>query len=182
MKNTKVYLTIAMLASLMGAAGCQKQDATSVVQRRALERWNLLVTHQPVKAYDYLSPGYRATHTLDQYVAFIATARLKWKDVRIESQKCDAETCTVNLIVKSDIPGQLINASRDIEHEAPVSEHWIASEGQWYFLPDSRIEATSVSASDRPPGQTQPQVLPPLANPSTRENAPPPATPPQNGH
>ena len=181
MKNTQVYFAIAVLVSILAAAGCQKQDPASVVQRRALERWNLLITHQPVKAYDYLSPGYRATHTLDQYVAFIGTARLKWKEAKVDSQKCDADTCTVSLMVKSDIPGQMINAPRDIEHEAPVFEHWIASDGQWYFLPDSRIEPTSVSANEQAP--TSQSRSPAASNPPpSRDPGPPPATPPQNGH
>ena len=75
--NKKIRLLAFALVALAAAmTGCQKQDPASVVQRRAAERWNLLVSHEPIKAYDYLSPGYRATHTLDQYVAFIATTRL----------------------------------------------------------------------------------------------------------
>jgi hypothetical protein len=150
MKNRKVFFFASALIAVLGVAACQKQDAASVVQRRALERWNLLTTHQPVKAYDYLSPGYRATHTLDQYVAFVATARLRWKEAKIDGQKCDADTCTVNLTIKSEIPGQLIKAPHDVETEAPVVEHWIASDGQWYFLPDSRIQPAGVSATAHP--------------------------------
>ncbi len=165
MKNRKVFFLASALIAVVGVAGCQKQDAASVVQRRALERWNLLVTHQPVKAYDYLSPGYRATHTLDQYVAFVATARLRWKEAKIDGQKCDADTCTINLTIKSEIPGQLIRAPRDIETEAPVIEHWIASDGQWYFLPDSRIQPADVSATAQPGAPTvapaQPAAAPP---------------------
>lgn len=163
-----LFLASALIA-VLGIAACQKQDAASVVQRRALERWNLLITHQPVKAYEYLSPGYRATHTLDQYVAFIGTARLKWKEAKVDTQTCDADTCTVNLTIKSDIPGQIIKAPRDIEHEAPVVEHWIASDGQWYFLPDSRIQPAEVNAAAQP-------AAPAPANPAQ------PATQQPDGH
>jgi hypothetical protein len=184
MKIKYALFSACALIAVLGVAGCQKQDAASIVQQRALERWNLLITHQPIKAYDYLSPGYRATHTLDQYVAFIATARLKWKEAKVDGQKCDAETCTVNLTIKSDIPGHLIKMPRDIEHEAPVIEHWISSEGQWYFLPDSRIQPTEVTTGEAPatavpapvqPGEHQPAT--PAAAPAAQQPAPQ-----QNGH
>ena len=176
MKIRYALFSAAALVAMLGVAGCQKEDAASVVQRRALERWNLLITHQPVKAYDYLSPGYRATHTLDQYVAFIGTARLSWKAAKVDGQKCDAETCTVNLTIKSDIPGQLIKAPHDIEHEAPVIEHWIASDGQWYFLPDSRIQPANAGAD-----QPAPPPVPATAGPGA-PSAQPPATPVPSGH
>ncbi|MEP6938874.1 MAG: hypothetical protein ABI846_03855 [Rudaea sp.] len=151
MRTAKVHmLTLALAALVVATAGCQKQDPASVVQRRAAERWNLLVSHEPIKAYDYLSPGYRATHTLDQYVAFIATARVHWKAAAIDNQKCDAESCTVSLTVKSVIPGQIVNAPHDVEHEAPITEHWILSEGQWYFLPDTRLEPAAPAGAGQP--------------------------------
>ena len=172
MKNRKVFFFASVLIAVLGVAACQKQDPASVVQRRALERWNLLTTHQPVKAYDYLSPGYRATHTLDQYVAFVATARLRWKEAKVDGQKCDAEACTVSLTIKSEIPGQLINTPRDLETDTPVVEHWIASDGQWYFLPDSRIQPADVSATAQP---TAPVVANPAANPTTVQPTPAPS-------
>ncbi|TLY51502.1 MAG: hypothetical protein E6K53_07080 [Gammaproteobacteria bacterium] len=109
MKNIKIYLWIvaAVMVPLL-VAGCRK-DPEKIVPQRALERWNLLINHSPVKAYEYLSPGYRETHTLDQYVAFIGTARLKWKSVAVASQQCESEVCTVILTVKSTIPAQLMN-------------------------------------------------------------------------
>lgn len=171
MRNAKIYLyALTLGAFAVVAAGCQKQDPASVVHRRASERWNLLVSHEPVKAYEYLSPGYRATHTLDQYVAFIATARVHWKEAKIQSQKCDTESCTVDLTVKSVIPGQMVNAPHDIEHEAPVVEHWILSGGEWYFLPDSRLEPIAVQKEQF----EQAHPRPPFADTVPSPGAPPP--------
>jgi len=148
MKNVKVYYfsaAIAVVAALI--AGCQKQDPGAVVRQRAVERWNLLVEHHAVKAYDYLSPGYRETHSLEQYVAFISTARLKWQSAKVLDQQCDAELCTVHLIVTAAIPGQLAGVTHDIEHEAPVTEHWVASDGQWYFLPNTMAKLSNHGAA-----------------------------------
>jgi len=154
MKNVKVYFFTVAAAALTLAflSGCSK-DPAKIVPQRALERWNLLINHEPIKAYEYLSPGYRATHTLDQYVAFIGTARLKWKSAAVSSQQCTNEVCTITLTVKSIIPGQLVAGSRDIEHEAPVTEHWVLSESQWYFIPD-------VTPSPKSPAGEPPAALP----------------------
>ena len=155
MKNIKIYLWIvaAVMVPLL-VAGCRK-DPEKIVPQRALERWNLLINHSPVKAYEYLSPGYRETHTLDQYVAFIGTARLKWKSVAVASQQCESEVCTVILTVKSTIPAQLMNGTKDVELEGPVTEHWVLSEGQWYFLPDTQADLRKpAEAAQKPASAT----------------------------
>ena len=142
MKNVKVYSYYIPLAVMALLAGCHK-DPAKVVPERALDRWNLLINHQPVKAYEYLSPGYRATHTLDQYVAFVATAKLKWKEAKVEGATCDADTCSVKLTIKSLIPATLTKTSNDVENESPLIEQWILNDGQWYLVPDSRIKTES---------------------------------------
>lgn len=147
MKNVKVYYfatAIAVAATVI--SGCQKQDPGAIVKQRAVERWNLLVERHAVKAYEYLSPGYRETHELEQYVAFVASAPLKWQSAKVLDQQCDAELCTVHLTVTSAIPGQLAGITHDIEHEAPVTEHWVSSGGQWYFLPDAPAKLSSHGA------------------------------------
>ncbi|MBN8885876.1 MAG: hypothetical protein J0I77_09170 [Rudaea sp.] len=146
MKNVRnILLACGIGLSLFAIAGCSKKDPADLVRERALERWDLLAGRHAIKAYDYLSPGYRTTHTLEQYVAFIATARLQWKSAKIESVQCDEDACTAHLIVTSAIPGSLLRVPKDIEHSGPVTERWVRSDGQWYFLPDSQIKAESLS-------------------------------------
>lgn len=153
MKSKKVYFLIpAVAAAVLLMAGCQKKDPAAVVEQRSVERWNLLIAHQPVKAYDYLSPGYRTTHTLDQYVALIASARLKWKSVKSVSQECDNEVCTVRLEVTSTVPGQAVGLPHDISTESPVTEQWVSSDGQWYFLPNSGIKPADMQKATEPAG------------------------------
>ena len=184
MRSRNLYFVALSLAATLTFAGCQKQDAATVVHQRALDRWELLINHQPVKAYDFLSPGYRSTHTLDQYVAFIASSRLRWKAAKVESQECDADVCTVRLSVHAEIPGQLVNAPRDIEHEAPVVEHWVASDGQWYFLPDAKLQSAPEQVPNLPmqlpqaaQGEHAAPGVPPAAAPVE-----PVANPANNGH
>lgn len=169
MKNAKVYFFAASVAAAgFVLAGCHR-DPASIVAQRATERWNLLVAGQPVKAYDYLSPGYRSTHTLDQYVAFIATSKVKWTAVHVTQQKCDAETCTVNVTIELTVPAIVSRAHRDLQVQTPLVEKWIASDGQWYFLPDVQISsaisdlvepATPPTSSAPPPADGAPSFIP----------------------
>ncbi|MGH9759134.1 MAG: hypothetical protein ACRD4M_15460 [Candidatus Acidiferrales bacterium] len=172
MKNIKVYYWIPAIALLL-IAGCQRQDPARIVQQRALERWNLLIESHPVKAYDYLSPGYRSTHTLDQYVAFVATARLKWKSAKVVQAQCETEVCSVRLIVESTVPATVANTPRDLQLQTPLTEKWIASDGQWYFLPDSRVVSPAVAPAAHN-GINQPGAVLPVPVPTQPAPAPPP--------
>ncbi len=144
--NRNLILACAIAVVSLFVAGCGKKDPAEIVRQRAVERWNLIAGQQLVKAYDYLSPGYRATHTLEQYIAFIATSRVRWKSATVDAVKCEEDVCSAKLIVLSILPGAVLQRPSDMEYTAPVDEKWILSDGQWYFLPDARINAGSVAA------------------------------------
>ncbi len=194
MKNKKIYfaLSVLSLAALM-LSGCGHKDPVATVKQRADERWKLLFDHHAVQAYEYLSPGFRSTHTVDQYVGFIAGSHVQWQSAKVETPVCDEDVCTVRVFVTSIVPGRFSGLPRDITSEAPVVEHWVASDGQWYFLPDSNIKidtSQSTPADDkggRTPGSPIPSLAPgvPAPKPATSPPSvpapgvtPPPATAP----
>lgn len=145
MNNAKyLFLACGISLSLLAVTGCGKKDAADLVRQRAAERWDLLGGKHAVKAYDYLSPGYRSTHTLEQYVAYVATARVQWKSAKVESVQCEDDICTVKLTVASVLPGAALQRPSDMEYTAPVVEKWVRGDGQWYFLPESKIQAKSI--------------------------------------
>ncbi|HEX7917668.1 MAG TPA: hypothetical protein VF497_18095 [Rudaea sp.] len=165
---------------LLLTAGCGSKDSAELVGQRAVERWDLLAGKHAVKAYDYLSPGYRSTHTLEQYVAFIATARMQWKSAKVDSVQCESDICTAKLTVVAILPGAVIQRPSDMEYPAPVVEKWVRSDGQWFFLPDSKIDAKNVvdqAASPAAPAST-------LAPEPAKDAAPPAAAgaDPKDGH
>jgi hypothetical protein len=169
--NKKSLLMCSLAVAGLVLAGCGKKDPVEVVRQRATERWTLVANHELVKAYDYLSPGYRSTHTLEQYIAFIATARMRWKSADIDTVKCDEDACDVKLMLLSTIPGPLVGRSSDMEFRAPINEKWIhGDDGQWYFLPNAKIDAAKMAEQSA------------LKAPATNAAAPPSvsaATPPQ---
>jgi hypothetical protein len=189
-KNKKIYFAISALAvATLSLPGCGHKDPVEAVKQRADERWKLLVDHHAVQAYEYLSPGFRSTHTLEQYVGFVASSHVQWQSAKVETPVCDDDVCTVRIFVTSIVPGRFTGLARDITHEAPIMERWVASDGQWYFLPDSNIKidtSQSLGADDKPgraPGSAIPSLAPgmPAPKPATLPPAPgtaPPATAP----
>ena len=161
--------------SVLALVGCGSKDPSEAVRQRAIERWDLLGGRHAVKAYDYLSPGYRSTHTLEQYVAFVATSRVQWKSAKVNSVKCDEEVCTLNLGVRSVIPGTALSRPSDLELEAPVTEKWVRSEGQWFFLPDVKINPQGIAkeASDATTEAKEPSSAGAQENPAPSPLPPP---------
>jgi hypothetical protein len=162
MKKTKTLVLACGIASvLLFSAGCSQKDPVEIVRQRAGERWDLLAQRKALKAYEYLSPGYRTTHTLEQYVAFVATARLQWKSATVDSVKCEEDVCTAKLTVVATLPSALLKLQKDVDYPSPVTEKWIRSDGQWYFLPDS-IGAGQGLAGPKLSAEN-PSAMPPMA-------------------
>jgi hypothetical protein len=137
MKNVKIYFFASVALAGLALSACQHETPEAAVTRRSAERWAYLIAGQPSKAYDYLSPGYRSTHTMDQYIAGIAQVRLKWTGTsNFKVQQCEAETCKLTLTIAALLPGALAHAPKDIPLESPATELWVSDGGSWYFRPE----------------------------------------------
>ena len=106
-------------------------QATSVEQHvsdRALERWNLMIEGRFESAYAYLTPGYRATHTIAAYNRTIRGGI--WKKADVQSVSCEGQRCEVKVML--DI---LLDAKKPVP--VWVDETWIQTEqeGEWWYIP-----------------------------------------------
>lgn len=174
MKNVRKYLLASIALAALGLSACQRETPEAAVARRAAERWNYLIAGQPSKAYEYLSPGYRSTHTMDQYIASIAQVRLKWTATsNFKAQQCEAETCKLTLTIAAILPGALAHAPRDIPIESPATEQWVMDGGSWYYRPD--VATSLTQRPDAAPAQPAPAPVAPIAPGQ-------PASPPANGN
>jgi hypothetical protein len=142
MKNLKTtLLSLSLLGLLAGCAagpggtkgeGGKKGDT---VEARAVKRWELLIARNAADAYEFLTPGYRASHPKDQYASSMSTRPVVWKKIELMDKDCpDEDTCNVRLIVDFElriaagIPGPV--SSTDVQ-----KEKWLRIKGQWYHLP-----------------------------------------------
>ena len=141
MVSRKVYFAqIVATLSLGLLAGCgtttpTKPPSNETLQERAVKRWNFLIEHKAEKAYDYLTPGFRATKPRDEYAREMNGRGVKWLDVTFNSEECKTDTCTVRLLVNIEI--DMAGAAGHVKAISPVVETWIKEDGNWYYLPDA---------------------------------------------
>jgi hypothetical protein len=133
LKSTAAF---ALAALLLVLAGCADKANPDNVDRRSVERWNYLIAHQAEKAYDYLTPGFRATQPRDAYASAMNTRPVQWKSVKFIGKECDADRCKVRLDVTYAIK-MPTSAAALTEASHIQTETWILVNGGWYFLPSS---------------------------------------------
>ena len=161
----KVYVAASGLLLATALAACApvkpvNKDDGAIVERRALERWNLLIAHQAEKAYDYLTPGYRLTMSRDKYATRMNDTAVRWKKVQSGGHSCQADTCTVTVLVDVLVPMQGVSSPQGAT--MPVEEHWIKADNVWYFFPDWNMKPLPADAgepSPRSPGDASKHLL-----------------------
>ena len=107
-----------------------------LLQERSTARWRFLIQRAAAKAYDYLTPGYRATRTREDYAKLMNERPVKWKDVAFIDAECDEpQLCLVrlNITYEIDMPVQMVGKVESIDVQ---NEKWIQVEGEWFHLPD----------------------------------------------
>lgn len=133
MKKT-AFCNIALCVILLsGCVAGAKKDTSDILSTRAVERWNLLIAGKAEKAYDYLSPGYRATKARKDYAEEMNNRPVHWKSAKFESKECQQDTCTVAVYVQFAVrirAGAPETSSGDL-----VQEKWVNTDGKWYYVP-----------------------------------------------
>ena len=113
-----------------------------VVERRALERWGYLINRQAEKAYDYLSPGFRATKSREEYAGEMNNRPVHWTKVMPYRQICEKpDVCVVDLQIDAD--AKMVGTKEMVSSVGFVTETWIKSGGKWWFLPSAKAATGS---------------------------------------
>jgi hypothetical protein len=131
--SSKAVAALTTVTLLLGLAGCADKASPDNVDRRAVERWNHLIAHEAEKAYDYLTPGFRATQTREAYASAMNNRPLQWKSAKFDHKECEEDRCTAYVDVTYGL--QMPGAGRSVESTNTQSETWIRVDGEWYFLP-----------------------------------------------
>ena len=122
-------LTVALLGGCAGLGGLTPdtpaQAKRDAVAARAQERWSALIKGDLTAAYAYLSPASRATMPLDLYKAKHKVGL--YRAAKIDDVACEADTCTVKLVVTYDYK-QFKGVA------TPLVEKWVISQGQAWFV------------------------------------------------
>lgn len=105
-----------------------------IIKQRAIQRWEFLIKHEAEKAYDFLSPGYRATKTREAYASEMNNRPVRWSKVLPYSQNCEKPTvCVVSLQIDANV--NMPGVKGPVSSVGFVTETWIKTRGKWYILP-----------------------------------------------
>lgn len=132
-KSLKACAASAAVALLLVLGGCADRANPDHVDQRSVERWNHLIAHQAEKAYDYLTPGFRATQAREVYAAAMNNRPVQWKEAKFNRKECDADRCMVYIDVTYSVP--MPGTGKSATSTNTQTETWILVKGEWYFLP-----------------------------------------------
>lgn len=131
----KISALLTLGACVLAIAGCVDKSNPDTIDKRSVERWNYLIAHEAEKAYDYLTPGFRATQAREAYAKAMNSRPVQWKAAKFKSKKCESDRCQVVVDVTYEVrmPG---NVTRPVEGTRSQNETWLLVDGAWYFLPN----------------------------------------------
>jgi hypothetical protein len=129
-------VTVLVLLAVMLLSACAATPASTedVIKERAQARWDALLTGDFATAYSYYSPGYRSTITVVDFEIGIRMRRVQYRSAEYQGHSCEENVCTVRFKVGYQVAKPVPGMS-DWESESMVSEQWIKSDSEWWFLP-----------------------------------------------
>ena len=132
-----VVTVLALLAVLLLSA-CATTTASpgDLVKERAQARWDALLMGDFATAYSYFSPGYRSATTVVDYEIGIRMRKVQYHTAEFQDYSCEENVCTVRIKVGYKI-AKAVPGMAAWESDGMVSEQWIKSDGNWWFLPQS---------------------------------------------
>lgn len=127
-------LALAVLLAGCGAMTTKGVDPAVALEKRAVERWQLLIEGKPEQAYDYLTPGYRATRSREAYAQAFKPGVLRWQSVEWRRAECpEPDSCEARLIVTYTVTMPRAGDGFSLRE---IKERWLNVDGEWYHLPE----------------------------------------------
>lgn len=131
-------LRLAAAAATLFLAACTATPSKSqaeTLEVRAVKRWEHLIARQGELAYDYLTPGYRATKTREAYRDEIAQRPVRWQKAELVDVECpETERCEVRIRIDFELAVPLRGGGR-INQSTILRETWLRLDGNWFHIP-----------------------------------------------
>lgn len=131
----KSVLLPGLCCSLLLLSACattlQKEDS---VEKRAIARWDALLSDDIAVAYEYLSPGFRSSVTMMQYQKSLLLKKVRWTEANYIESECTEKICKVRILLTYTIYGALVGVKSFSGNES-IEESWIKSANEWYLVP-----------------------------------------------
>ena len=137
MKST-AYVAIVLLA-FSALTACESGSEGSMpddIEARAQARWDALTGGDVETAYQYLSPGYRSSISLDTYRLRLLNQRVRWTGGEVTGSSCGESACTVDVAISYEIK-RPFEGLDEVTSTRQSTEDWVRADNQWWYLPDN---------------------------------------------
>ena len=132
-----VVAVLALLAvMLLSACATTPASTEDVIKERAQARWDALLDGDFATAYGYFSPGYRSTITVVDFEIGVRMKKVQYRTAEYLGHSCENNVCTVQIKVGYQV-ARPVPGLDNWESESMLSEQWINSDGEWWFLPQN---------------------------------------------
>ncbi len=104
------------------------------VGKRAMERWDALLSGDQAGAYLYLSPGFRSSVSVEQYQKSLSLMRVRWTSAEYIESNCAETICKVRISLGYSVAGA-VPGIKTFKGVQDIEESWVLSGGSWYLVP-----------------------------------------------
>lgn len=126
------YVLCLVLLLLSGCALQPTLTPTQEITQRVQARWNALIKNNWAEAYQFESPGYRSSHSLEHYQGRFGQA-LKWKEVKVDKVDITADkqkaTVAINILFDVILPEMGTQTSSSY-----YTETWLWEDNTWWHF------------------------------------------------
>jgi hypothetical protein len=129
-----VTVLVLLAVMLLSACAATPTSTEDVIKERAQARWDALLDGDFATAYSYFSPGYRSTITVVDFEIGVRMRKVRYRTAEYLGHSCENDVCTVQIKVGYQV-ARPVPGLDNWESESMLSEQWINSDGEWWFLP-----------------------------------------------
>jgi hypothetical protein len=135
MQSSAVRLiSIGLAIGLLSAcAGNPARNQT--VEQRSMSYWDALTHGELTEAYEYLSPGYRSSVSLNAFQRQMLLKKVKWTDATYIESDCTETVCKVKIslgyTVFAAVPGV-----KSFSSKQTINQNWVLVDRVWYLVPE----------------------------------------------
>ena len=104
------------------------------LENRVLDFWKYKIEKRFDKAYDFLSPGWRTTESVESYALRVGKSKIKWISAKVDKKSCkQKDYCIVTVLITYSFKPK--HAKKEMVVESPIKENWLLKNNTWYQLP-----------------------------------------------
>ncbi len=131
--NGKYLLVICGLLLMSACAGTG--GTKNNIENRAQDRWDSILSDDLIGSYEYLSPGYRSSVSLNRYQRTLLMQKIRWTGAEFIKSDCAETSCKVKISLDYTVYGA-IPGVKSFDGAQEIEESWVKVDGNWYFVPN----------------------------------------------